>query len=88
MNRIYGKPEAAVVAQVPANPVTDVIRSLSLAEKLELLQSLQRGEPVELPIIQGARRQTTSSSDARQSTRFARFAQYCGDGGFEAGPSR
>jgi hypothetical protein len=37
MNRIY----AAVVAHVAPNPVTDVIRSLSLAEKLELLRSLR-----------------------------------------------
>jgi hypothetical protein len=42
MNRIYGKPEAAVVAHVPSNPVTDVIRSLSLEEKLELLRSLRK----------------------------------------------
>jgi hypothetical protein len=44
MNRIYGKPEAALVAHVPANPVTDVIRSLSLEEKLELLRRLRDGE--------------------------------------------
>jgi len=88
MSRIYGKPEAAVVAQVPANPVTDVIRSLSLAENLELLQGLQAVSRSSSPSSRAARRQTTSSSDARQSTRFARFAQYCGDGGFEAGPSR
>jgi hypothetical protein len=54
MNRIYGKPEAALVAHVPPNPMADVIRSLSLDEKLELLQSLQRGEPVELPVIEGS----------------------------------
>ena len=45
MNRIYGKPEAAVVAHVAPNPMADVIRSLSLAEKLELLRSLRQGEP-------------------------------------------
>jgi hypothetical protein len=33
--------------------MADVIRSLSLDERLELLQSLQRGEPVELPVIEG-----------------------------------
>jgi hypothetical protein len=54
MNRIYGKPEAALVAHVPPNPTADVIRSLSLDEKLELLQSLQRGEPVELSVIEGS----------------------------------
>src|SRR5262245_7449066 len=48
MNRIYGKPEAAVVAHVPPNPVVDVIRALSLEEKLELLHSLKRGEALDL----------------------------------------
>jgi hypothetical protein len=43
MNRIYGRPEAAVVAHVPPNPAIDVIRAMTLAEKLELLQSLQSG---------------------------------------------
>jgi hypothetical protein len=53
-NRIYGKPEVAVVAHVPENPAAEVIRSLSLGEKLELLRSLQRGEPVQLPVIEGS----------------------------------
>jgi hypothetical protein len=44
MNRIYGKPEAALVAHVSPNPAVEVIRSLSLEEKLELLGRLQRGE--------------------------------------------
>ena len=52
MSRIYGKPEAAVVAHVAPNPAADVIRSLSLAEKLELLRSLQRGEQVALPVVE------------------------------------
>jgi hypothetical protein len=56
MNRIYGKPEAAVVAHVPENPAAEVIRTLSLAEKLELLRSLRQGEPVELPAIEGSSR--------------------------------
>jgi hypothetical protein len=43
MNRIYGKPEQSLVASVPPNPAADVIRSLSLAEKLELLNRLQSG---------------------------------------------
>jgi hypothetical protein len=46
MNRIYGKPEAAVVAHVAPNPMADVIRSLSLDEKLELLGRLRQGELV------------------------------------------
>jgi hypothetical protein len=45
MNRIYGKPEAALVAHVPPNPAIDVIRAMSL-EKLELLGRLQEGELV------------------------------------------
>jgi hypothetical protein len=44
MNRIHGKPEAALVAHVPLNPAVEVIRSLPLEEKLELLRRLQRGE--------------------------------------------
>jgi hypothetical protein len=52
MNRIYGKPETALVAHVPPNPAADVIRSLSLAEKLELVQSLQRDESVEPGVIE------------------------------------
>jgi hypothetical protein len=58
MNRIYGKPEAAVVAHVAPNPIADVIRSLSLEEKLELLQRLRTGELAAtaqaLPIVQAA----------------------------------
>jgi hypothetical protein len=46
MNRIYGKPEAALVAHVRANPAADVIRAMSLDEKLELLQRLRTGELV------------------------------------------
>jgi hypothetical protein len=51
MSRIYGKPEAAVVSQIPSNPATDVIRSLSLSEKLELLHRLRQGEAVALPVV-------------------------------------
>jgi hypothetical protein len=43
MNRIYGKPEAAVVAHVAPNPMADVIRGMSLEEKLELLGRLREG---------------------------------------------
>jgi hypothetical protein len=49
-----------VVAQVPANPVSDVIRAMSLEEKLELLRWLQRGELADtasaLPIVEAVPR--------------------------------
>ena len=32
--------------------MADVIRSLSLAEKLELLHSLKRGEALDLPVVE------------------------------------
>jgi hypothetical protein len=54
MNRIYGKPEAVVVAHVPPNPAADVIRAMSLEEKLELLRSLQRGGPDAPAVIEGS----------------------------------
>jgi hypothetical protein len=44
MSRIYGKPEAAVVAHVPPNPVLPVLKSMSLDEKLEFLRRLQDGQ--------------------------------------------
>jgi hypothetical protein len=44
MNRIYGKPEQAIVARVPPNPAHEVIRSLSLGGKLELPRRLQGGD--------------------------------------------
>jgi hypothetical protein len=44
MNRIYGKPEQALVAQVAPAPALELVRSLSLEEKLELLRRLQDGE--------------------------------------------
>ena len=44
MDRIYGKPEAAVVAPVPPNPATEVLKSMSLDEKLELLGRMRAGE--------------------------------------------
>jgi hypothetical protein len=40
MSRIYGKPEETVT-RVNANPATAVLKSMSLEEKLELLQRLQ-----------------------------------------------
>jgi hypothetical protein len=44
MNRIYGRPEQALVAQVAPSPALELVRSMSLDEKLELLRRLQRGE--------------------------------------------
>jgi hypothetical protein len=60
MNRIYGKPEAAVVAHVPPDPVLPVLKSMSLDEKLELLRRLQGGELADtasaLPIVEAVPR--------------------------------
>jgi hypothetical protein len=59
MNRIYGK-LGALLAQVPPDPVVDVIRSISLDEKLELLRRLQRSEFADtgsaVPIVEAAPR--------------------------------
>jgi hypothetical protein len=44
MNRIYGKPEQALLAQVAPSPALELVRALSLDEKLELLRRLQDGE--------------------------------------------
>jgi hypothetical protein len=63
MNRIYGKPEAALVAHVPPSPMIDVIRAMSLEEKLELLRSLQRGEPLEAPVIEGSSWSSTTGHE-------------------------
>jgi hypothetical protein len=63
MNRIYGKPEQAVVAHVAASPAVEVIRSMTLEEKLELLHRLREGEPVALPVIDG------SSNDLSRAAR-------------------
>jgi hypothetical protein len=51
MSRIYGKPEAAVVAHVAPNPAVEVIRSMSLDEKLELLRRPQAGSSVTTPTL-------------------------------------
>jgi hypothetical protein len=63
MSRIYGKPEAAVVAHVAPNPMADVIRSLSLAEKLELLHRLRQGEAVALPVVEGSAHSPSTPAD-------------------------
>jgi hypothetical protein len=59
MNRSYGKPEQALVARVP-HPTAEMIRSLSLDEKLELLRRLQGGELIDtasaLPIVEAVPR--------------------------------
>jgi hypothetical protein len=44
MSRIYGKPTETVVTHTPASPAKAVLASMTLDEKLELLQRLQRGE--------------------------------------------
>jgi hypothetical protein len=44
MNRIYGRPEQALVADTAPSPALELVRSLSLEEKLELLRRLQDGE--------------------------------------------
>jgi hypothetical protein len=54
MNRIYGRPEA-IVRTVETNPATAVLKSMSLEEKLELLQSLRRGEVLDLSTAEPAR---------------------------------
>ena len=60
MNRIYGKPEQAVVAHVAPSPAFEVIRGMSLDEKLELLRRLQGGELAEtasaLPMVEAVPR--------------------------------
>src|SRR5262245_54091013 len=58
MNRIYGKLEAALVARAAPNPAADVIRSMSLEEKLELLQALRRGEADDPRRCSGSSRQS------------------------------
>ena len=54
MSRMYGKPTETVVTHTPASPVRAVLASMTLEEKLELLHSLQRGEPVERPVVEGS----------------------------------
>jgi hypothetical protein len=44
MSRIYEKPNETVVSHTPASPERAVIASMTLEEKLELLDSLRRGE--------------------------------------------
>jgi hypothetical protein len=38
MNRIYGRPEQALVAHVAPSPALELVPSLSLDEKLDLLE--------------------------------------------------
>jgi hypothetical protein len=42
MSRIYGKPEETV-RQVETNPALPVLKSMTLDEKLELLQRIRAG---------------------------------------------
>jgi hypothetical protein len=52
MSRMYGKPTETVVTHTPASPVRAVLASMTLEEKLQLLHSLQGGDPVELPVVE------------------------------------
>jgi hypothetical protein len=52
MDRIYGKPVEAPVTLAPPSPVKSVLASMSLEEKLQLLHSLRRGEPIALPVVE------------------------------------
>jgi hypothetical protein len=58
MNRIYGRPEHALVAHTAPSPALELVRSLSLEEKLEVLRRLQDGEFVStasaLPVVEPA----------------------------------
>jgi hypothetical protein len=58
MNRIYGKPEQALVTHVAPSPALELVRSLSLEEKPELLRRLQRGELADtasaLPVVEAS----------------------------------
>jgi hypothetical protein len=54
MSRIYGKPTETVVTHTPVMPERAVLASMTLEEKLRLLRTLQRGDPVELPVIEGS----------------------------------
>jgi len=69
MSRIYGKPTETVVTRTPASPARAVLASMTLEEKLELLHSLQRGEQVALPMVEGSshRSSTTGNSSASAS---------------------
>jgi hypothetical protein len=52
MSRIYGKPTETVVTHTPASPERAVLASMTLEEKLELLHSLRRGDPIALPVVE------------------------------------
>ena len=55
MNRIYGRPDDALVVKAPAiaPAAHEIIRSMSLDEKLELLQRLRAG--ADLPALLAGR---------------------------------
>ena len=46
------KPVMATVTLAPPSPVKSVLASMTLEEKLQLLHSLRRGEPVALPVVE------------------------------------
>jgi hypothetical protein len=63
MSRIYGKQTETVVTHTPPSPARAVLASMTLEEKLELLRSLQRGESVELPVIEGSFHTPSTAGD-------------------------
>jgi hypothetical protein len=63
MDRIYGKPVEATVTVTPASPITPVIRSMTLEDKLQLLHSLRRGEPVDLAVIDGSSHSSSTTAN-------------------------
>jgi hypothetical protein len=64
MSRICGKPTETVVTHTPTSPARAVLASMTLEEKLGLLQRLQRGESVELPVIEGSSHMPSPAGNA------------------------
>jgi hypothetical protein len=69
MSRIYGKPTETVVTHAPVSPARVVLASMTLEEKLQLLRSLRRGEPVALPVVEGSSTGHNSSTTGNESSR-------------------
>jgi hypothetical protein len=63
MSRICGKPTETTVTHTPPSPERAVLASMTLEDKLALLHRLQAGEPVELPVIEGGSRSSTTSNE-------------------------
>jgi hypothetical protein len=62
MNRIYGKPTETIVTHTPPSPERAVLASMTLEEKLELLHGLQRGEVLDLPVLEATSRSSTTGN--------------------------